>query len=338
MLLEQNTLNFSWQAPWLAPMAGYSDLPFRLLCREYGAKVCVSEMLSAIGLCQETKQTWYLTKTTLEDQPVVLQLFGKEPKYFSLAIESLRRKGFAWFDCNLGCSVRKVVSQGAGVALMGDLKQTLAIAKAMLSAAGVNHVGFKLRLGLDSQHISYQEFALHLQDLGVGWISLHPRTAKQGFSGEANYEAIATLVDILEIPVIASGDLFTAKQGLECLKMTKASSVMYARGALANPAIFQQHLTLLQNGHLEIDEFSLVPEMIKKHLALLNEFSEQSPQNILKRLRSIIPRYVKNLPGAKALRVTLYNCQSWQELYQILNNYFGSQYFGSQAGFAEQII
>ena len=142
-------LPFGRDKPWLAPLAGYSDLPFRLLCREYGAAVCVTEMVSAKGLVYQSPGTNDLLVSLPEDQPLVVQLFGAEADFLRRAVGLLREAGYGWFDLNMGCSVPKVLRQGAGAAMLGDLQNSLAVAEAMLKEAGPGRVGFKLRLGLD---------------------------------------------------------------------------------------------------------------------------------------------------------------------------------------------
>ena len=180
-----DSLPFDREHPWLAPLAGYSDLPFRLLCRQYGAAVCVTEMVSAKGLVYRSPGTGELLQSLPEDQPLVVQLFGAEASFLQRAVEMLRDVGYGWFDLNMGCSVAKVLKQGAGAAMLGDVPNALEVARAMLQAAGPGRVGFKIRLGLDSQRHVWRDLSLRLQDLGAGWITLHPRTARQGFGGEA---------------------------------------------------------------------------------------------------------------------------------------------------------
>ena len=190
-----DSLPFDREHPWLAPLAGYSDLPFRLLCRQYGAAVCVTEMVSAKGLVYRSPGTGELLQSLPEDQPLVVQLFGAEASFLQRAVEMLRDVGYGWFDLNMGCSVAKVLKQGAGAAMLGDVPNALEVARAMLQAAGPGRVGFKIRLGLDSQRHVWRDLSLRLQDLGAGWITLHPRTARQGFGGEAAHEVLAELKD-----------------------------------------------------------------------------------------------------------------------------------------------
>ena len=177
----------------LAPMAGVTDLAFRQICRELGAGLTVTEMVSAKGHVYRSPGTGELLQSLPEDQPLVVQLFGAEASFLQRAVEMLRDVGYGWFDLNMGCSVAKVLKQGAGAAMLGDVPNALEVARAMLQAAGPGRVGFKIRLGLDSQRHVWRDLSLRLQDLGAGWITLHPRTARQGFGGEAAHEVLAEL-------------------------------------------------------------------------------------------------------------------------------------------------
>ena len=318
-----DTLPIGPQYPWLAPLAGYSDLPFRLLCREYGAAVCVTEMVSAKGLVYESPGTNELLMTLPEDQPLVVQLFGAEAYFLGRAVELLRQAGYGWFDLNMGCSVSKVLRQGAGAAMLGDVENILVVARAMIEAAGRGRVGFKLRLGLDDARPVLPDLALRLEDAGAGWLTLHPRTARQGFGGTAQWEAIASLAGRLSIPLLASGDLFTAADGMACLNSTGASGLMYARGAMHNPAIFADHATLLAGSPVEQADGPRLRAMISRHLRLAR--AHCPGKAALWKMRSVVPRYVRTLPGARALRQELCHCSDWEELDRLLDIYLGSQ-------------
>ena len=317
-----DTLPIGPQHPWLAPLAGYSDLPFRLLCREYGAAVCVTEMVSAKGLVYESPGTNELLMTLPEDQPLVVQLFGAEAYFLGRAVELLRQSGFGWFDLNMGCSVSKVLRQGAGAAMLGDTENILVVARAMIEAAGRGRVGFKLRLGLDDARPVLPDLALRLEEAGAGWLTLHPRTARQGFGGTAQWEAIASLAQRLSIPLLASGDLFTAADGIACLESTGASGLMYARGAMHNPAIFADHASLLAGNPVEQADGPRLRAMISRHLQLAR--AHCPGKAALWKMRSVVPRYVRTLPGARALRQELCHCNDWEELDTLLDTYLGS--------------
>lgn len=312
-------LPFGADAPWLAPLAGYSDLPFRLLCREYGAAVCVTEMVSAKGLAYHSPGTAELLRSVPGDQPLVVQLFGAEADFLAQAVTRLRAIGYRWFDLNMGCSVAKVLKQKAGAAMLGDVPNALAAARAMIAAAEPGHVGFKLRLGLDDNRPVWQDLALRLQDAGAGWLTLHPRTARQGFGGEARHEVLARLAPQLAIPLLASGDLFSAGDGLRVLRETGVSGVMYARGAMFDPTVFAAHRALVRG--LPAPELSprRLRAVILRHIELARRYCSHA--SALWKMRGVVPRYVRHLPGAKALRHALCQCGDWAELTALLDDF-----------------
>lgn len=314
-MMAEQSLPFSSVQPWLAPLAGFSDLPFRLLCRAYGAAVACTEMVSAKGLVYNSKGTCGLLRTIAADSPLVVQLFGSEPDIMRQAMEQLV-PDFQWFDLNMGCSVPKVVKTGCGAAMLRDQKNALQVAKAMLDVAGQGKVGFKLRLGYERTDRCFLDMAKALEDLGAGWITLHPRTARDGFSGIADWDALGMLVHTVSIPVIASGDLFTAAKAKECIEHSGVSTVMFARGALNNPAVFRELRVLIEGGtFVPLCTLDLV-EIIRAHIRLARAYS--SEHTALFKMRSFVPRYVRHLPGVRHMRQCLTQCRSWEELDEIL--------------------
>ena len=291
-------LPFAPAKPWLAPLAGWSDLPFRLLCRRFGAAVCCTEMISAKGLIYKSPGTAELFATCPEDGPVVVQLFGSEAPFMEAAAGQLRDKGFVWFDCNMGCSVPKVARTGSGAAMCKDIDNALSVAEALIRAAGRGRVGFKLRLG---------------------WLTLHPRTAKQGFTGTARWEYLSELKALVSLPVIASGDLFTAEDGVRCLAETGVDTVMYARGALRDPAIFKAHLDLLAGREPEVADVATLLARIREHARLARELSTEKVA--LLKMRTIVPRYVRHIEGSKQLRADIIACRSWDDFEKALRSF-----------------
>lgn len=306
------------EAPWLAPLAGFSDLPFRLLCRELGAVAAVTEMISAKGLFYDSRNTKRLLATVAQDAPLVVQLFGAEPEFLERAVNELAAKGYAYFDCNCGCSVRKVIKTGSGAALLGDPQRLLDCAAAMVRAAGPGRVGFKLRLGPNPPSRVDLELAPRLADLGVAWLTLHPRHASQGFAGTADWPALAAFVAASPIPVMASGDLFSAADAGTCLEISGAAGVMYARGALNDPAIFT-HDANRRRAASGLAPLAVPPvcDVIRRHAALCQSHTDDD--RALLRMRTAVPRYLRELPGCRALRARLCQCASWDELNDIID-------------------
>jgi tRNA-dihydrouridine synthase B len=299
------------QSPWLAPLAGFSDLPFRLLCRENGARVACTEMVSAKGLVYESKGTGDLLATCAQDAPLVVQLFGSEPEFIARAMDILLERGFRYFDLNSGCSVKKVVKTGSGAALLKTPDLLTEIARVMAEKAGPNRVGVKIRLGWQADSPVYLDLAPRLEQAGVAWITLHPRFAKQGFAGQADWTCLARLKQQTAIPVIASGDMLHAEDGLACIEQTGVNTVMFARGALNDPAIFN-HFHALTGG------IPPKPKSAAGLVAIIERFMELSTTHgseakALLRMRTLAPRFVRDLPGSRSARGYLASCRTWED-------------------------
>ena len=313
------SLPFSPDAPWLAPLAGFSDLPFRLLCRELGAACAVTEMVSAKGLLFDSRNTRQLLATLPADTPLVVQLFGADPDILGRGVATLVAQGYAFFDLNCGCSVKKVVKTGAGAALLADPDRLVACARAMLRAAGPGRVGVKLRLGPKPPARVDLDLAPRLAEAGVAWLTLHPRHASQGFSGLADRDALAAFVAVSPLPVVASGDLFDAADAMDCLAATGASAVMFARGALADPRLFTRFLNIRRAGSgLPERPVPSLCDVIRRHAALCRQYDGGDRRTLL-RMRTAVPRYLRELPGCRALRDRLCHCMSWNDFEAIID-------------------
>lgn len=311
-------LPFAPAAPWLAPMAGFSDLAFRMLCRENGCAAAVTEMVSAKGLFFGSPGTSRLLDTCPQDAPLVAQIFGAEPDYAARAVFWLAGRGFRHFDLNAGCPVPKVAKSGAGAALLDDPDRLVAVARAMVLAASEARpgdrplVGVKLRLGVKPPHMVCLDVGPRLAGAGVSWLTLHPRFASQGYSGRSDWSATAALVLAMDIPVMASGDLWTAQDAAACLEHTGAAGVMFARGALADPAIFARLRGLMEGRPLPPPTGPDMAALIRRHAALVRA-TDPSPRGLLK-MRTAVPRYLKGLAGSRALRARMCGCRSWEDV------------------------
>jgi tRNA-dihydrouridine synthase B len=276
-------------------------------------------MISAKGLVLGSA-TWSLLDTCPEDSPLVVQLFGSEKRYISQAMQMLLQKGFRFFDLNAGCAVRKVTKTGAGAALLREPDKLLDLAGEMVRGAGPGRVGVKLRTGWDQDSQAFLQVAHGLQELQAGWVSLHPRTARQGFSGQAQWSRLKELQESVALPVIGSGDLFTARQALDCLQQTGVQGVMFARGALAHPGIFQELKDLLCRARDEVQEQDLdseqrllqIKSIALEHIWLSRKYSRQ-PRAFFK-MRTVLPKYLKGVRQARELRSRIVACRDWEEL------------------------
>ncbi|WP_285905547.1 tRNA dihydrouridine synthase [Pseudodesulfovibrio pelocollis] len=302
--------------PWLAPLAGYSDLPFRLLSRRYGCAVACSEMVSVKGMAFGNEGTQRLIATCPEDNPMVLQLFGADPELFGPVMERLVALGYRNFDLNAGCPVRKVLKSGSGVKLMEDPDTLVRIASIMVERAAAHplggRVGVKFRLGFDKGVDTYLDLARRLEGAGVHWVTLHPRYGRQMFAGQADWSKLALLKGAVSIPVIASGDLFTAEDGVRCVEQTGVDAVMFARGALYDPSIFARFRALLAGEQPPARDGAALAEIVREHIRLTRE--HEGDGRSFRKIRSIIPRYAKGLKGIRALRASLLECRDWPAL------------------------
>jgi tRNA-dihydrouridine synthase B len=309
---------FAPDAPWLAPMAGFSDLAFRLLCRENGAAAAVTEMVSAKGLFFGSPGTSRLLDTSQADAPLAAQIFGAEPDYAARAVTWLAQRGFRHFDLNAGCPVPKVAKSGAGAALLDDPDRLVAVTRAMVRAArealpdAAPLVGVKLRLGVrPPRHVSL-DVGPRLEEAGAAWLTLHPRFAAQGYSGCSDWSATAALVAAVTIPVMASGDMWTAQDAAACLARTGAAGVMFARGALADPRVFDRLKALIAGRPLPPSTGRDMARLIRRH-AELARATDPSARALLK-MRTAVPRYLKGLAGSRALRASMCRCTSWEDV------------------------
>lgn len=320
-LSDMNALPFNPDSPWLAPLAGFSDLPLRLLAREQGCVVAVTEMVSAKGLIYESPGTADLLRTSAADTPLVVQLFGSEESFLVRAIERLREAGFTHFDLNCGCSVRKVVKTGSGAALLREPEDLPRLARPLIEAASPGGMGFKIRLGWSRP--VYLRLGAELEALGAGWIAMHPRFGAQGFTGSADWRHLALLKRAVGIPVIASGDLFSAEDGVRCVEQTGVDGVMFARGALSDPEIFTRYLALRRGE----DPLPRNPDRILTLIQRLGQLYAENGmgrQGLLK-MRTLAPRFLKGLPGAREARRDIVSCTSWERLSDTLRRHFSEE-------------
>lgn len=233
----------------LAPMAGVTDLPFRLLAKEQGAGLICMEMVSAKALQYNNKNTYQLLEVNEKERPVSLQLFGSDPDCISEMAKRIEDKPFDILDINMGCPVPKVVNNGDGSALMKNPKLAGEILRKTVKAME-KPVTVKIRKGFDEEHVNAVELAKIAEDAGVAAITVHGRTREQYYSGKADWNIIAQVKDAVSIPVIGNGDLLDAKDIIAMKNDTNCDGFMIGRGAQGNPWIFHQILHYFETGEL----------------------------------------------------------------------------------------
>jgi nifR3 family TIM-barrel protein len=275
----------------LAPLAGYTDLAFRLLCREMGAAMVVSEMISCHGLVYGQQKTLAMLATVPEERPLTVQLFGNDPDIMGRAAKIVSGLPVDIIDINMGCPVRKVVKKGSGAALMKDPDRAEAIIRAVITNTSLP-VTVKFRSGWTEDTINAPRFACMARDAGAAAVTVHARTWSQMFGGRADWEMIARVKEAVDIPVIGNGDITSYADGLDMMEQTGCDGVMVGRGALGNPWVFQE---------------SGIPEtpaarkpVLLRYLELAERFLDTN--RLLFRIKNHTSRYLAGLPGAVALR------------------------------------
>ncbi|MBN2050948.1 MAG: tRNA dihydrouridine synthase DusB [Spirochaetales bacterium] len=291
---------------FLAPVAGFSDAPFRTVrvCR--GANLAYTEMISCEGICRENKKTLDLLLPDPEEGSPAVQLFGSDPGRVARAAERILPYLPPLIDLNCGCPVPKVVKTGAGSALMKDpplIGRIVSALRKALDRSGHGNIPItvKLRSGWDAQSITFLDAALAAVDAGVSMITLHPRTRSQGYSGTSDWNLIGRLKERIPVPVFGSGDLFTPAAAKAMLLQTGCDGLMFARGAMADPFIFSRTRSLLETGELPGNPSKEeLLEAMEQHLeAALQFYGEEAACRIM---RKHFCSYTKGLPGGGEIR------------------------------------
>jgi nifR3 family TIM-barrel protein len=306
---------------FLAPMAGVSEAPFRLLCRRFGADVVVSEFLSSEGLRRGSAHTMKMAAFDAEERPIGIQIFGAEPPAMAEAA-ALVTEVFApdYVDINFGCPVKKVVKRNGGSGCLKDLGLVQQIIRAVAGATRLP-VTVKIRSGWDESQRDPVGIALRCQDAGARALTLHARTRTQMFSGTARWDEIAAVVEALEIPVIGNGDVTTAADVVRMRRDTGCAGVMIARGAFGNPWIFRDARALLDGRPVPAaptaeERFRTALDHARLTLALEGD----SPKTAME-FRKHLGWYARGLPGAAALRERLHRVGTLGEVEQIFSEY-----------------
>jgi hypothetical protein len=298
----------------LAPMAGITDLPYRLIAKRFGFSLVFTEMISANGLFYGGSGTDGLLLSCPEEKPLGVQLFGEDP--LRLADAARRVEGNAdLIDLNCGCPVKKVVGSGAGSALLRDPLKIAAIVGAVRKATN-RPLTIKLRSGWDDSSRNYLDVARRVVDEGIDAITLHPRTRSQMFGGKADWSDIARLKESVEVPVIASGDLFTADDALAVFKQTGCDAVMVARGGYGNPWLGQQILDRLAGRQERLPTPVERLRCAGEHLELF--LATYGPARTLAHMRKHLCWYTHGLPSATGFRQHINQIRTFPEMQELL--------------------
>jgi nifR3 family TIM-barrel protein len=298
----------------LAPLAGITNLPFRLLCRRNGAALAFTEMVSVNGLVREGAKTLALLKSCPEDRPLGIQLFGDTPLSLAEAARMVAEYG-ELLDINMGCPVRKVVGTGAGSALLRDPAGIAAIVRSVRAATSLP-LTVKIRSGWHYGDDTYLEVGRIAEAEGCDAVTLHPRSRSQMFSGRADWSQIARLRECLSIPVIGSGDIFSADDCRAMMAETGCDGVMIARGALGNPWIFRQILELEEQGTVTPANAAKRAATIRQHLEL---FVQESGEAVAAReMKKHIGWYARGFAGAADIRREANSIRTIDDLFTLI--------------------
>lgn len=305
---------------YLAPMAGITDMPFRTICKQMGADVLMTEMISTRGLVYNDNKTAKLLQVNPDENPIGVQLFGNAPKDFEESVKKIDDLPFDFININMGCPTPKIVKNGDGCALMKDVKLASSIIK-VTARASRKPVSVKIRKGWDKDSINAVELSSAAEDSGASMIIIHGRTREMFYSGKADWDIIKSVKDAVDIAVVGNGDVFTPEDAFEMLEKTDCDGIMIGRGALGNPWIFREVKYFLKTG-----KKAAAPTLKERReimlLHLNNAISYHGEHLGILEMRKHLAWYIKGLPHSAPVKNALQQCKDVGSIEEILNNYF----------------
>lgn len=300
----------------LAPMAGVTDLPFRVLCKEQGAGLICMEMISAKAILYKNKNTETLMEIHPSEHPVSLQLFGSDPDIISEMAKQIEDRPFDILDINMGCPVPKVVNNGEGSALMKNPALIQQIVSKTVKAIK-KPVTVKIRRGFDEDHVNAVEIAKMIEDCGAAAVAVHGRTREQYYAGKADWEIIRKVKEAVSIPVIGNGDIDRPERAVQMMNQTGCDGVMIARGARGNPWIFSRTLQYMETGEApsKPDKEEVIHTMLR-HARMQLEY--KGTYTGIREMRKHIAWYTSGFPKSARLRNVINEIETYEELEKLL--------------------
>ena len=304
---------------FLSPMAGVTDLPFRLICKEQDCGMLYTEMVNAKALCYDDQNTKKMLKIEEEEHPVAIQIFGSDPEYMGGAAKILNSYPNEILDINMWCPAPKVVKNGDGSALLKNPELAAKVLKAVVGNSE-KPVTLKIRKGWDDTCINAVEIAKIAEDCGISAIAIHGRTREQYYSGKADWDIIRQVKENVSIPVIGNGDVFEVEDAINMLNQTNCDAIMIGRGAQGNPWIFKRINHYMQTGEI-LPEPTLEEKIntAKKHLKLAVE--EHGEYVAVREMRKHIAWYLKGLRNSARVRDEINKIESYEEVVNKLESY-----------------
>jgi len=300
----------------LAPMAGVTDLPFRILCKEQGCGLMYTEMVSAKAILYKNKNTKPLMEVHDQEKPVALQLFGSDPEIVSAMAAQVEDGPYAFIDINMGCPVPKVVNNGEGSALMKNPKLVEELLTALVKRVK-KPVTVKFRKGFNDASVNAVEIARIAESCGVAAVAVHGRTREQFYSGKADWNIIRQVKEAVKIPVIGNGDIFTPEDAKRMMDETGCDGLMIARGAKGNPWIFSRTLHYLETGELlPPPKQEEIKATLLRHAQLQMDYKGEYLG--IREMRKHLAWYTAGLPHSSALRNDVNQAESWEEFEKLI--------------------
>lgn len=304
---------------FLSPMAGVTDLPFRLICKEKGCGMLYTEMINAKALCYDDENTKKMLKIKLEEHPVAVQIFGSDPEFMGKAASIMNEYNNEILDINMGCPAPKVIKNGDGSALMKNPK----LAEQVLSAVvknSIKPVTLKIRKGWDDQSVNAVEIAKIAEACGISAIAIHGRTREQFYSGTADWDIIRQIKETINIPVIGNGDVFEVQDAKRLLETTNCDAILIGRGSQGNPWIFKRVDHYIRTGEI-LPEPTLEEKVntAKKHMSLAIE--EHGEYIAVREMRKHLGWYLKGLKGSAKVRDEINKIENYEDVIKRLDDY-----------------
>ena len=304
---------------FLSPMAGVTDLPFRLICKEQNCGMLYTEMINAKALCYDDKNTKKMLNIEYEEHPVAVQIFGSDPEFMGKAAEIMNAYPNEILDINMGCPAPKVVKNGDGSALMKNPKLTEEVLKSVVKNS-TKPVTLKIRKGWDDNSVNAVEIAKIAEASGISALAIHGRTREQYYSGNADWDIIGEIKNAINIPVIGNGDVFSVEDARNMLNKTGCDAIMIGRGAQGNPWIFKRINHYMETG--EILPEPTLEEKINTAIKHLNlAVKEHGEYVAVREMRKHIAWYLKGLKGSAKVRDEINKITSYEEVITRLNDY-----------------